>query len=294
MIVTASSGPHRYTRGNATLTYEFTIVPPPEDHGGFPAFSIPGPECLVDVMAIADGRVQTNGGVILVGDPLPGFIVVAEWSLRDDLGVEVFRDGIGVPLTSISGINDVFSDAELLTLKANHAYRVTMHVNAEAAATTLPASATAIVHPVFIFAEGTTQGHSFRSSGGIGNTTEFPVPEPDTVPLLGAGLIAIGLLRRRRRGRDELRASDGGAPRSHREFGKCLSSADSTSGLLDEIRSDRSRSLRRGDRSSHRAPEERRRSRLADILLRNCWLVDEAMDQYVAAIRQLEQRLSMN
>lgn len=196
LIVTAGSGNDRYTRGNATLTYEFAVVPPPELGCAFPAFAIPGPECLVDVVAIAAGRVQTNGGVIQAGDPLPLFIVEAEWSLRDDLGAEVFSDGIQTPLTNDGGINDVFSDGELLSLKANHAYRVTMRVDAQVRATTLPASATALVDPIFSFAPGTAAGYSIRLSDGIGNTRESPVPEPDLLTLLGAGMIAIGLRHR--------------------------------------------------------------------------------------------------
>jgi len=197
LIVTAGSANDRYTRGNATLTYEFAVVPPPELECAFPAFAIPGPECVVDVVASAAGRVQTIGGVVHAADPLPLFIVEAEWSLRDDLGVEVFRDGILIPLTNDGSINDVFSDGELLTLKANHAYRVTMRVDAQARASTLPASATALVDPVFTFAPGTASGYSIRVSNGIGNTRTSPVPEPDSLALLGAGVIAIGFRRRR-------------------------------------------------------------------------------------------------
>lgn len=197
LIATAGSGNNRFTRGVATLTYEFAVVPPAELECAFPAFAIPGPECVVDVVVIAAGRVQTHGGTILVGDPAPSFIVEAAWSLHDDLGVEVFSDGISIPLSNAGAINDVFSSGEILSLKANHAYRVTMRVDAQAKATTLPAAATALVDPIFAFAPGTAAGYSFRLSDGIGNTRESPVPEPDLLALLGAGVIAIGFRRRR-------------------------------------------------------------------------------------------------
>lgn len=198
LIVTAGSASNRYTRGAATLTYEFAVVPPVEQECEFPAFAIPGPECLVDVVAIAAGRVQTRGGAVLGGDPLPFFSVDAAWSLHDDLGAEVFSDGIHIPLTNDGDLNLVFSDGEVLQLKANHAYRVTMRVDAQAGASTQSAAATALVDPVFSFAPGTAAGHSFRFSDGIGNTSSSPVPEPDALAMLGAGVMAIGLRRRRR------------------------------------------------------------------------------------------------
>jgi hypothetical protein len=43
-----------------------------------------------------------------------------------------------------------------------------------------------------------------------------------------------------------------------------------------------------------RADDPKSRFRLAEILLRNCWLVDEAMDHYEAAIRMQGQRVSMD
>lgn len=198
LIVTAGSLNNQFTRGTGMLTYQFAIVPPPELACAFPAFAIPGPECRVDVVAIAAGRVQTHGGTILAGDPSPTFVVEAQWSLQDDLAVEVFSDGFQIPLTTDGAIDSVFSDGSLLSLKANHAYRVTMRVDASAAATTLPASATALVDPVFTFAPGTAAGYSFRFSDRIGNTGTSPVPEPGTHALLVAGMIAMGFRRRRR------------------------------------------------------------------------------------------------
>lgn len=197
LIATAGSGQNRFTRGVATLTYEFAVVPPAELECEFPAFAIPGPECLVDVVAIAAGRVQTRGGAVLGGDPLPSFSVDAAWSLQDDLGAEVFSDGIHIPLTNDGDINLVFSDGGVLPLKANHAYRVTMRVDAQAKASTQSASATALVDPVFSFAPGTAAGYSFRFSDGIGNTSSSPVPEPDVLAMLGVGVMAIGFRRRR-------------------------------------------------------------------------------------------------
>ncbi len=43
-----------------------------------------------------------------------------------------------------------------------------------------------------------------------------------------------------------------------------------------------------------RADDPTSRFRLAEILLRNCWLVNEAMDHYEAAIRMQGQRISMD
>lgn len=180
MIVTAASGNHRYTRGGATLVYEFTIVPPPELHCAFPVFAIPGPECRVDVEILGSGRVQTHGSVILAGDPPPSFVVEAGLSIRDDLGVEVFSDGMLIPLTNISDINAVFGEPEVLSLEANRAYRVTMNVDAQAAATTLPAAATALVDPYLSIAQGMAPGFSLRLSNGIGDTPQIPVPQPDS------------------------------------------------------------------------------------------------------------------
>ncbi|MBK7949569.1 MAG: PEP-CTERM sorting domain-containing protein [Deltaproteobacteria bacterium] len=198
LITTAGSSNNRFTRGVATLTYQFAVVPPAELECEFPAFAIPGPECLVDVVVIAAGRVQTRGGAVLGGDPPPSFTVEAAWSLHDDLGAEVFSDGIHLPLTNDGDFNAVFSDGRLLPLKANHAYRVTMRVDAQTRASTQSASSTALVDPVFSFAPGTAAGYSFRFSEGIGNTRADPVPEPDVLAMLGAGVMAIGLRRRRR------------------------------------------------------------------------------------------------
>jgi hypothetical protein len=65
-----------------------------------------------------------------------------------------------------------------------------MAINAEAAANSLPASATAIVDPVFSFAPGVDPGYSFQFSEGIGNSRgPSPVPEPGSVLLLTGGLI---------------------------------------------------------------------------------------------------------
>lgn len=215
LIVTAGSTNDRFTRGSATLSYEFAVVPPPELGCAFPAFAIPGPECVVDVVAIAAGRVQTRGGTILAGDPPPFFVVEALWSLHDDLGIEVFSDGIQIPLTSDGSINDVFSDGELLPLKANHAYRVTMRVDAEAKATTQGVSATALVDPTFSFAPGVPAGYSLRFSDGIGNEGT-PVPEPELLASLGAGVsaVVVGLRRRRRQPADAPARSDTNPSRS--------------------------------------------------------------------------------
>ena len=84
-------------------------------------------------------------------------------------------------------------------MTANHIYGVTMFVDLEIGGGNGGANGTAIIDPVFSFAPGVDPAYTFQFSDGIGNSSIPAVPEPDSVFLLSAGAIAIGLLRRRSR-----------------------------------------------------------------------------------------------
>ena len=140
---------------------------------------------------------SSTARVSVPGDlTLPSFVVRSTYAIADALGREILSGGISVPLTN-DGFNIPFSDGQVLKLIANRAFRVTMAINAEVAANSLPASATAIIDPVFSFAPGVDQEFSFQFSEGIGNSRANPVPEPGPLGLLSAGVVAIGLWRGR-------------------------------------------------------------------------------------------------
>jgi len=66
-----------------------------------------------------------------------------------------------------------------------------------AAGSGVSASATTFVDPVFSFGAGVGAEYSFLLSEGIGNSA--PVPEPASFVLLIAGVLALSLVRTRRR-----------------------------------------------------------------------------------------------
>jgi hypothetical protein len=164
---------------------------------------IVGPAGLVPVLIDVSGRVS---GAAPSG---ASFAVESRWDLLDSgspLAGDDIRSG---QLTGTFSQN--FARTASLSLAANHPYTVFMLVDAAGAATLQgsTATATAFVDPVFSFAAGVDpRSYTFVFSEGIGNALPSAVvPEPGTLALLGAGLLA-GCLPRRRRSLRE--ASDSG------------------------------------------------------------------------------------
>ena len=124
----------------------------------FPHFGIGVPDCPVTVLVDVSGRVATDGGTILVSDPNPGFGVKATWALQTSQGFDIFSDGLNLPFTSSGGLFGEFSYTKSFSLIANRVYRIRMDVNAEVAASTLPASSFALIDPVLSFAPGVDPG----------------------------------------------------------------------------------------------------------------------------------------
>lgn len=192
VVATVGSAPHQYARANATLVYEMAVLSPVDVMCSFPFYGIDGPDCLVDVDVNVFGLVTTHGSAILGGDPLPSFIAHATVAIQNAQGQELLSEGIRLPLTNNGAFTDGFTTSQRLTVLANRALRIRMDVNAEAAATTLPAGAFALVDPVFSFAPGVDPGYSFQFSPGIGNSRANTVPEPGALLLLTSGLAFAG------------------------------------------------------------------------------------------------------
>jgi hypothetical protein len=131
---------------------------------------------------------------------LATFIVQSNWRFDDvSLGtVPIFSDALDSGL-QLDNFSQSFSHLVLVTVTANHIHQVTMFVDISAAGGRFGTFATASIDPVFSFAPGVDPAYSFQFSEGIGNSKISAVPEPGSVLLLGAGAIAIGLLRRRSR-----------------------------------------------------------------------------------------------
>ena len=171
------AGPSQFGRSFATLTYELEILGPP---GSVPI--------LIDV----SGRVSAHTGLDLSGTVL----AQSNWSFEDVSLGPVFSDALdsGVQHDDFS---QNFSHTVFVTVTANHIHRVTMSVDLQVGGGNFGANGTTFIDPVFSFAPGVDPAYSFQFSDGIGNSSIPAVPEPDSVFLLSAGAIAIGLLRRR-------------------------------------------------------------------------------------------------
>jgi hypothetical protein len=212
LVVEVGAAPIHYVHGTATLIYEFAALSPAGLDCSFPHFGIGGPDCSVPVLVDVFGRVATHGGTILVSDPNPGFGVKATWALQTTQGFDIFSDGLNLPFTNTGGLIDEFSYTKSFSLTANRVYRIRMDVNAEAAASTLPASSFALIDPVFSFAPGVDPGYTFQFGDGIGNSRASAVPEPGSLVLLGASVVAFGLLRRRSDRQERTGPGSGTAP----------------------------------------------------------------------------------
>ena len=190
---TATGTPAPSLSGQATVSQGFT-----GRVSGILIYGIEilGPDADVPVSIDVSGGAT---GSSLTNDPFAAFAMKSLWSLEDaTLGLQpVFSEGIDTG--QLSGrFSDNFSHTVDLTLTANHVYRVTMVADAFAAAGSgVSASATTFVVPVFSFGAGVGAEYSFLLSEGIGNSA--PVPEPASFVLLIAGVLALSLVRTRRR-----------------------------------------------------------------------------------------------
>jgi hypothetical protein len=136
------------------------------------------------------------GGVAGTASAGASFVLETSWLLFDlTTGQQVGGEAIqtAVPLTG--SFAQGFSHTVALQLQVDHLYRITLRVDAQAAATEPGSSsaAHAFIDPLFSFGDGVDPTLSaFNFSTGIGNTA--PVPEPAPWALLAGGLLLWGLL----------------------------------------------------------------------------------------------------
>lgn len=171
--------PGIFGRASGFLNYGLEIVGP--------AGPVP---VLIEVSGAASASALTGAS----------FALESRWDLLD-FGSSLAGDDIRSGQLTGSFSED-FNRTVSLTLVANHVYTVFMLADAAAAATLegSRATAAAFVDPVFSFGPGVDpQSYTFVFSEGIGNSAApAGVPEPTTLVLLSAGLLASGVRRRHR------------------------------------------------------------------------------------------------
>ena len=169
-----------FGRVAAVFDYEVVILGPP---GSVPV--------LVDASGRAQAGAQPGAG---------SFALTALWSITNvSSGVTVFSEGIQTPQLSGS-FADSFDHPDSLELTANQRYRVRLLADAAIAIGFTNGAvrfAFARIDPVFSFAPGVGPEYSFVFSEGIGNSRTSSVPKPSTFTLMVAGLLALGLIRKR-------------------------------------------------------------------------------------------------
>ena len=181
IVANADIGPNAlasiYGRGVGGITYYFAIEGP--------AGSVP---VLIDVAGAAIGNASAGAS----------FAVESRWTLFDGIALANTLAGDDVASTQLTGTFDQgFARTVSLTLLTNHVYPVLMLADAQAAATDAGSQsvAHAFVDPVFSFGPGVDPSlYSFTFSNGIGNVA---APEPGLLALSIAGLLSVGVLRRR-------------------------------------------------------------------------------------------------
>jgi hypothetical protein len=157
------------------------------------ALEIEGPPGAVPVL------IDVEGGASGVANAGASFAVESRWDLLfggSSLAGDDIRSG-----QLIGSFGQGFSRTVSLTLAANQLYTLFMLADAFSAATLegSRAHAHAFVDPVFSFGPGVDPlVYSLNFSPGIGNSpVSAAVPEPASIALFGAVLLALALLRRR-------------------------------------------------------------------------------------------------
>lgn len=183
----AQSGPDpavafMFTRGTGVLNYSMMLT------------SLGGPAGSVPVLALAAGAVS---GTASAGAT---FVLGASWELIDlTSGLRLAGDAVQTTTPTTGSFSQSFGGTTPLQLQTDHLYRITLRVDAEAAASE-PGSqvaAHAFVDPVFSLGAGVDPAlYAFSFSAGIGNTA--PVPETGTLALLLGGLLMLAVPVRRR------------------------------------------------------------------------------------------------
>jgi hypothetical protein len=176
--------PGLFSRADAVMTYAFEILGPADSVA-----------VIIDVAGSAQGE----------GSPGASFAVTSLWQLFDSAAMSLVLASDEIRSGQLSGrFADGFDHAVSLTLLTNHVYPIFLLADAAAAATDTGsrAVASAIIDPRLAFGTGVDPLlFSFTFSSGIGNEAPPPtgsVPEPTTVALLVASVIAIARTRRPR------------------------------------------------------------------------------------------------